>query len=163
MQLIVFYASLLVLQGYVAVLLAPLPAPDLFVVAMLTLLWRLPAWQLVLIGYGIGLLQDIVGHGSLGIHALGIAGAALLASLVKSRINQAGLAERLLTVLSALVGKWLVIALLLLWLGRSRNPLEELLRVAPLEALFTVLASVVILPLASRLLDRSALLRKELL
>lgn len=163
MQLVLFYLLLLVAQGTLAVLVAPLPAPDLFLIAMLTLLWRLPAWQMVLVGYGIGLLQDIVGHGNLGLHALGLAGGALLASLVKSLVSQAGFAERLLTALSALVGKWLVFAALLGWLGAGGNPLDTVLRVAPLEALFTMLLSMVVLPMAAWLMEQSSVLRKELL
>ncbi|MDZ7704088.1 MAG: rod shape-determining protein MreD [Trueperaceae bacterium] len=163
MQLVLFYLLLLVAQGTLAVLVAPLPAPDLFLIAMLTLLWRLPAWQMVLVGYGIGLLQDIVGHGNLGLHALGLAGGALLASFVKSLVSQAGFAERLLTALSALVGKWLVFAALLGWLGAGANPLDTVLRVAPLEALFTILLSMVVLPVAAWLMEQSSVLRKELL
>ncbi len=166
MQLVLFYLLLLVAQGVLAVLIAPFPAPDLFLVAMLTFLWRLPAWQLVALGYGIGLLQDIVGHGNLGVHALGLAGGALLASLVKSLVSQAGFAERLLTVLSALVGKWLVFLALLSWLRMPANPVDAIdaaLRVAPLEALFTVLLSVVVLPIAAWLMENSSMLRKEYL
>ena len=39
-------------------------------------------WQLVLVGYGAGLVQDLVGSGVLGSHALALAAAALVASLV---------------------------------------------------------------------------------
>ena len=49
---------------------------------------------MVLFAYGIGLLQDVTGYGYLGLHALGMAGAALLAVFVVSHLSEQGLAER---------------------------------------------------------------------
>ena len=63
MQLIFFYLTLMIIQGGLTALLMPLPPPDLFLLGALTLLWRLSAWQMVL-AYGVGLLQDIMGHGA---------------------------------------------------------------------------------------------------
>ena len=90
MRLALFYLVLVVAQGFLGALMAPLPPPDLFLIGVLTLLYRLPAWQLVLLGYGAGLVQDLVGHGALGVHALGLAGAALVASTVRLQLSQAG-------------------------------------------------------------------------
>lgn len=163
MRLVLFYVLLLVAQGVVVILVAPLPAPDFFLLAVLSLLWRLPAWQLVIAGYGIGLLQDLMGYGELGFHALSLAGAALCASFVKAQLSQTGFFERVWLVVAALVGKWLVIIGLLLWLTRTGNPLLTISRVAPVEALFTLLLAMWLLPLAERLMEKSSLLRKELL
>ena len=60
MRLVLFYLVLLVPQGFLSALLAPVPAPDLFLLAALTLLWRVQPWQLVLVAYGIGILQDML-------------------------------------------------------------------------------------------------------
>lgn len=163
MQLALFYLLLLVLQGFLAALIAPLPAPDLFLVAVLTLLWRIQPWQLVLVAYGIGLLQDVVGHGALGMHGLGLAGGVLLASLVRAQLNHAGFFERLLVILSGLAGKWLVFSALLVWLSGSVSPLAEVLRIAPVEAVLTLIVGAWLLPYAETLMERTALLRKELL
>jgi rod shape-determining protein MreD len=163
MQLALYYLLLLVLQGFLAALIAPLPAPDLFLIAVLTLLWRIQPWQLVLVAYGVGLLQDLVGHGTLGMHGLGLAGGVLLASLVRAQLNQARFFERLLVILSGLLGKWLVFSALLMWLSGSVNPLTEVFRVAPAETVFTVILGLWLLPYAETLMERTTLLRKELL
>ncbi|MEZ4608245.1 MAG: Rod shape-determining protein MreD [Deinococcales bacterium] len=162
MQLILFYIFLMALQGFLAVLVEPLPAPDMFLIAALTLLWRLSAWRIVLVAYGIGLLQDLTGHGQLGLHALGLSAGVLVASLVISQISQSGMLERLLVVLAASLGKWFIFLLLILWLAK-RDPLGEILRLAPLEIFFTLLISMIILPIADELLERNTFLRKELL
>lgn len=163
MRLIVFYLLLIAMQGFLATLIAPLPAPDLFLLGVLTLLWRLPPWQLVLIAYGVGVLQDVMGFGLIGMHGLGLAGAVLLASIVRAQLSQLGLLERALIIFSALVGKWLVFAGLLLWLSGSDNLLVELARVAPLEIVFTVVVGLWLLPFATLMMERSSVLRKELL
>ncbi len=163
MRLVVFYLLLLVAQGLLAVLIAPIPAPDFFLLAVITLLWRLSPWQLVLIGYGVGLLQDVMGFGVLGVHALALSGGILLASVVRAQLSQAGVLERFLAVLAALLGKWLVITGLLFWLTSSSDPITEVMRVAPPEVALTLILSIWILPWAEALFERSSLLRKELL
>jgi rod shape-determining protein MreD len=163
LQLILFYLSLIIVQGSLAALLAPLPAPDLFLLGALTLLWRLPAWQMVLVAYGVGLLQDLMGHGALGFHAFGLAGAVLGGSAVASRLNQAGFSERLLIVTCAILGKWIMFAMMLQWFGNTADLWTTLSRVAPLDALFTLLASMLLLPIAEWLIERDATLKRELL
>ncbi len=162
MRLALFYLVLIVAQGFLGALMAPLPPPDLFLIGVLTLLYRLPAWQLVLLGYGAGLVQDLVGHGALGVHALGLAGAALVASTVRLQLSQEGFLERSLAVLAA-AGKWAVVALLLAWLAEGSVTWVSVGAVAALDAAFTVVAAVVLLPWGFALLARSKALRKELL
>ena len=163
MRLALFYIVLVVAQGLLGALMAPVPPPDLFLIGVLTLLYRLPAWQLVLLGYGAGLLQDLVGHGALGVHALGLAGAALVASTVRAQLSQEGYLERALAVLSAVAGKWIVIAALLWWLARATPDWGSVAAVAALDAAFTVAAALVLLPWGFALLARTKALRKELL
>ncbi len=158
-----FYLVLVVAQGFAGALMAPVPPPDLFLVAVLTLLYRLPAWQLVLFGYGAGLLQDLIGQGALGVHALGLAGAALVASTVRSLLSQEGFLERGLAVLTAVVGKWAVIAVLLLWLSGGRYEWGSVAAVAAIDAALTVAAAMLLLPWGLALLARTKALRKELL
>lgn len=163
MRLALFYLVLLSIQGFLAALLSPLPGPDLFLIAVLTLLWRLPPWQLVAAAYGVGLLQDIVGSGDLGLHAIGLAAAALIASSVRAQLSQSGLFERMLIVLAALAGKWVVTALLLVWLSGSAESLPGTAAVFAVETVFTLVAAALLLPWADALIERTSLLRKELL
>ncbi len=163
MRLALFYVILLAAQGFLGALLGPLPGPDLFLIAVLTLLWRLPPWQLVLAAYGVGLLQDIVGSGDLGLHAIGLAAAVLAASSIRAQLSQSGFFERMLIVLAAMAGKWVVVALLLVWLSGSPESLLGTAAVFAVETTFTVLAAALLLPWAEALIQRTALLRKELL
>jgi rod shape-determining protein MreD len=162
-RLVLFYLVLVVAQGFLSALLAPLPGPDLFLIGVLTLLYRLPAWQLVLVGYGAGLLQDVIGHGALGVHALGLAGAALVASAVRAQLSQQGFLERSLAVLAAVAGKWLVIGVLLVWLSGGPVTLAVAAAVAALDVAFTVAAASLLLPWGFALLARTRLLQRELL
>jgi rod shape-determining protein MreD len=163
-RLVLFFLVLVVTQGFLSTLMAPLPAPDLFLIAVLTLLYRLPAYQLVLAGYGFGLMQDVMGHGALGVHALGLAGAALVATTVRAQLSQSGFLERSLAVVAAVAGKWLVIAVLLAWLAGGPSTLGAIMPIAALDVTFTVVASTVLLPWGYALLARTTLLkRRELL
>lgn len=160
MRLVLLYALLLALQGFLGALMAPLSTPDLFLLGVLTLLWRVPPAPLVVIGYGVGLLQDLIGYGALGVHALGLAGGVLLATFVRSQVSQAGVWERFFVLIAALLGKWLVLTALLFWRGGA-EPLAEVLRVAPLEAAFTILLGMGLLPFADLLRTRGSGLRRE--
>jgi len=162
-RLAIFYLVLVVAQGFAGALMAPVPPPDLFLVGVLTLLYRLPAWQLVLLGYGAGLVQDLIGHGALGVHALGLAAASLVASTVRSLLSQEGYLERTMAVLAAMLGKWAVVAVLLLWLSDGVVGWGSVAAVAALDAAFTVVAAAVLLPWGFALLARTKALRKELL
>jgi rod shape-determining protein MreD len=161
MRLFFFYFLLLLIQGFLGTLLAPLPAPDLFLLAMMTLIWRFQPWQLVLVGYGIGLLQDVVGHGEWGIHAFGLAGAAMTASLLKAQLSQRGTFTRSLLFLAAFVGKWLAITPLLLWQTGTVSSIEGIFRVMPVELFFTLLASLVVIPWGHALMERTLLVRRN--
>ncbi|CAN5850205.1 hypothetical protein BH23DEI1_BH23DEI1_04380 [soil metagenome] len=164
MRLALFYFVLVVTQGFLSTIMAPLPAPDLFLIGVLILLYRVPGWQLVLFGYGAGLLQDVIGHGALGVHALGLAGAALVATTVRSQLSQSGFLERSLAVVAAVVGKWVVVSVLLIWLAGGTSSLGSVAPVAAVDVAFTVVAATVLLPWGYALLARTAMLqRRELL
>ncbi len=163
MRIVAFYLLLVAGQGLLSATFGTLPAPDLFLIAMLTLLGRIAPWQLVLAAYGVGLLQDLVGFGVLGLHAIGLAAAALAATVVRMQLSGTGLLERLLIVMAAQAGKWLVASLLLVWLSGTPEEPVTLLAVAVTETVLTAALALLLLPLADSLLEKSKLLRKELL
>ena len=163
MRVVLFYLLLLAAQGFLSALFGTLPAPDLFLVAVLTLLGRVAPWQLVMAAYGIGLVQDLIGFGDLGLHAIALAGAALVASAVRAQLSGGGLLERLLVVVAAQAGKWIVAALLLVWLSGTPESAVTLLAVAVTETVLTAAVALLLLPWADALLDKSQVLRKELL
>ena len=61
MRVVLFYLLLIAFQGFLSAVFGTLPAPDLFLVIVLTLSGRLAPWQLVVAAYGIGLVQDVIG------------------------------------------------------------------------------------------------------
>lgn len=163
MRLVLFYLILVVAQGFLAALLAPVPPPDLFLLAVLTLLWRIQPWQLVLVAYGVGLVQDLMGHGILGMHAFALSGAALVASFLRAQLTNSGILERMLVVFVATAGKWAVMTGLLLWLADAPFAIGRVAAVAVVEGALTVAAGLLVLPWSAALLERSRVLQKELL
>ena len=163
MRLVAFYVLLLVLQGLLTAVMAPLPAPDLFLIAVLTLLPRMHAWQLVLAAYGIGLLQDLSGHGVVGMHALALAGGALAAVAVTMMLTQSGVMARVLTILAGLAGKWLVMAGMLVWLSGSWGSLASLPLTLLFDSVFTLALGLWLLGLAERLQPPPRGLNREVL
>lgn len=163
MRLLLFYLVLVTAQGFLSALLAPLPPPDLFFIAVLTLLWRLSPWQLVAVGYGVGLVQDMLGHGVLGVHALALATGALAAAGARAQLTGAGVLERMLVVTVGMLGKWVVLAAMLAWLSGTGVLWEDTGAVAAIETLFTVGLAMLLLPWADALIERTAALRKGLL
>lgn len=163
MRVVAFYLLLLSGQGLLSALFGTLPAPDLFLIMALTLLGRIAPWQLVVAAYGIGLVQDVIGFGALGLHAIALAGAALVASAVRAQLTGTGVLERLLMVLSAQAGKWVVAALLLTWLSGTMQDPAQLLAVAVTETVLTAACALVLLPWADAIMNKSKMLQKELL
>lgn len=163
MRVVLFYLLLVAAQGLLSALFGTLPAPDLFLVIVLTLLGRMAPWQFVVAAYGIGLVQDVIGFGDLGVHAIALAGAALVASAVRAQLSGTGLLERLLLIVSAQAGKWVVATALLVWLSGTPEAPATVLAVAVTETVLTVAVALLLLPWADALLDKSQVLRKELL
>lgn len=163
MRLVVFYLLLVLSQGFLSALLSPLPAPDLFLLAMLTLVGRLAPWQLVGAAYGIGLVQDLIGNGVLGVHAFALSAAAMAALLVTAQLSQVGFFEGVLKLLAAVVGKWVAMAAMVVWLSGTFETLVSLPLVAAFDLGFTVIVGLWLLPWADALFERASVLRKELL
>ena len=163
MRLAAFYLLLLVFQGLFGAVLAPLPAPDLFLVAALTLVPRMNPWLLVLAAYGIGLLQDLSGQGVLGMHALALAGGVLAAAAVTRLLSQSGFMERVLVLLAGLIGKWTVLSGMLVWLTGSWSSLATLPATLLFDSVFTLAAGVWLLGLAESLQPSPRGLSREVL
>ena len=163
MRLAAFYILLLVFQGLLTAVMAPLPAPDLFLIAVLTLLPRMNPWQLVLAAYGVGLLQDLSGHGVLGWHALALAGGAMAAAAVTRLLSQSGVMERILVLLAGLAGKWLVMAGMLVWLSGSWGSLGTLPATLLFDSVFTLAVGIWLLGLAENLQPSPRGLSREVL
>ena len=163
MRLALFYLLLLLAQGLFSALLAPWPPPDLFFVAVLTLLRRLPAWQVVLAAYGIGFFQDLIGHGILGFHAFGLAGASVGALFVRTRLTQSGIFERMVLVGVGLGGKWIALTVSMVWMTGTLDVLNSAIRVVPFDIGFSLGFSIWLLPLADILFRRASVMRKELM
>ena len=163
MRLVAFYLFLLAAQGLLSAAFGTLPAPDLFLVAVLTLLGRTAPWQLVGVAYGVGLLQDVVGHGTLGLHAIALAGAALVATAVRGQLSGTGLLERMLITFAAQAGKWVVATALLIWLSGVPAAPATLAAVAVTETVLTIAVALLVLPWAEATFAKSKVLQKELL
>ena len=151
---------LICLQGFLSVMLVPYPPPDLFFVFVISLLWRLPAWRLVLVAYLVGLLQDIIGAGYISLHAITLAAAALVANAVASQLAQRGVLANVVIISSAMLAKWLMFCLLILWLA-NLEPFHQLLRVAPFEFVSSFIACTIFLPFSDWLFRRYDIFRKE--
>ena len=147
-----------VLQGLLTPLFVPWPPPDLLLLAALLPLGRRPLWQVVGLAYLLGLAQDAAGGGTMGLHALALAAGVFVAGVVLPpglELGRAGLGWQLPALLGALTGKWVVLALLLGYLGQSAS-LASVLRVGPLEALLSAAFLCLLSPLLGRVSRRSA-------
>lgn len=108
------------LQSALPVLLAGRAQPDLILLAALTLAARMrPSWGLLL-GYALGMLQDIAGHGMLGFHAAGAAAGVYAGYVVRRLLSTETWLNQLIVVALALSAKWLVFLALAYW---TRLPL----------------------------------------
>ena len=115
-------------QGVMGVVLPVFVSPpDLFLLTALALTSRLtPLWTL-LIGYGLGLVQDILGAGTLGFHAAGIMAGVLAAGFVRRGLSNDNSVNNALGVVAALLTKWLVFIALGYWTRLDAMNLETLL------------------------------------
>ena len=150
-KLLVYAALLIAAQGVLSRLsdAAGIPAPDLFLLTGAALVWRLPpAWALAA-AYGVGLGQDLLGSGTLGLHAAGVMGGALLALLVRRYVADSGLFQSLLTVLLAVTGEWLAFLLLNYWLRADLITVELFRTTVPL----LLAGTLVVFPLWDRLVS----------
>ncbi|CAM3516988.1 Rod shape-determining protein MreD [Deinococcus frigens] len=142
LRAVVYAALLIAVQGVLSRLADSLglAAPDLFLLTAVALAWRMvPAWALVA-AYGVGLGQDLLGGGVLGLHAAGLAGAALLALLIRRYVADSGPVQIVLSVVIAVAGEWLTFAALAYWLRSDLITVSLLLDTVPALLLGTLLA-----------------------
>ncbi|MFC4425424.1 Rod shape-determining protein MreD [Deinococcus navajonensis] len=135
--------TLILVQGLLSRLFDPLglPAPDLFLLTGAALAWRLAPLPALLAAYGVGLGQDLLGGGMLGLHAAGVAGGALLVLTVRRSFGDSGIFQALLTVLAATLGEWLVFLLLTYWMRSDLVTLTTLRGIVPVMFVGTLVIS----------------------
>lgn len=115
--------------------------PDLFLLTAVALAWRLRPVPALLAAYGVGLLQDVLGHGLIGFHAAGAAGGVLLLLGVQRFIQGGGAFQTLLAVTTATAGQWLAFLILTYWLRSGLVTVSSLTTVLPITLLGTLLLS----------------------
>jgi rod shape-determining protein MreD len=137
---ILFFLVILAIQGPLRYLLPPgFGPPDLFLLASLVLAARVkPVWGL-LAAYGLGLVQDLVGHGLLGLHAIGLAGAVLLYYGLQRWLGRHTLLQETLGLLAALLGQWGSYLIVAAWLRDGLITPHTLVTIFPLEVLATLI------------------------
>ncbi|SDE54570.1 rod shape-determining protein MreD [Thermus arciformis] len=111
-------------------------APDLFLVLALGYAARRPFYLGLPVAFALGLLQDLLGYGLLGLHAVGLVLAAYAFYAASRRLAPEGYLPLLSAFLWAFFAKWLGYFLVAYWLRLDLPPL--LLRDIFLEGLFTL-------------------------
>jgi len=153
MRVLLYILLIIAIQGALTRLIPPsvttsVSPPDLFLLTAVALAFRLRPAYALLIAYGIGFLQDILGHGLLGLHAAGTAGGVLLLLGLRKFLSDQGPLQMIVSVTTAVAGQWLTFLILTYWL---RNGLVTVM------TLQTVLPSVLVLTLlAAPLMERFA-------
>ncbi len=140
--------ALIALQSLLSPLLTPYPPADLFSLAALTFMGRFRLPAVLLVAYALGLVQDAVGSGQLGLHALGLAAGVFGGSLAAPRTAflHAGLARKAIVLCLAWSCKWLTFTLLLTYLGHAQ-PAAVLGQSAGLELALTLTVTALLHPL----------------
>jgi rod shape-determining protein MreD len=139
---LLYFLLLIGLQGALSSLLGRLGVtpPNLFLLTGIALALRMRALPALLAGYGVGLLQDVLGHGLIGLHAAGVAGGVLVIVGLRRSITDSGVFQSILTVASAILGQWAAFLVLTYWLRGGLVSVEALAHVLPWEAGLTLLA-----------------------
>ncbi|MGC8875830.1 rod shape-determining protein MreD [Thermus sp.] len=111
-------------------------APDLFLVLALWYAARRPFYLGLPAAFSLGLLQDLLGYGLLGLHAVGLTLATYAFYAAGRRLSPEGYLPRLFAFFWAFLAKWLGYFLVAYWLRLDLPPLVlgDLL----LEGLFTL-------------------------
>lgn len=117
------------------------PAPDLFLLTGLALGLRAAPLPALLLAYGVGFGQDLLGGGALGLHAAGVAGGTLLVLLLRRFLSDSGVLLLPLAVLAALLGEWLTFVVLNYWLRAGLVTVDLLVRNVPLQLLLLLLVA----------------------
>ena len=149
MRILLYLLLIVGVQGALTRLLPEkVSPPDLFLLTGVALALRLRPLPALMAGYGIGLVQDILGHGLIGLHAAGVAAGVLFVLGLRKFLSDRGLLQTVVTVTAAVAGQWLAYLAITYWL---RGGLVTVTTVS------TVLPVVLVLTLASApLLERLA-------
>ncbi|GGJ63877.1 Rod shape-determining protein MreD [Deinococcus aquiradiocola] len=141
LRAIVYFVLLIGLQGAVTSLLTRVGVtpPDLFLLTGVAYALRLRALPAVLAGYGVGLLQDVLGHGLLGLHAAGVGAGVLVLVGLRRFITDSGVFQSILTVVGAILGQWAAFLILTYWLRGGLVTVDSLVHVLPWELGLTLL------------------------
>ena len=141
LRIIVYFVLLIGLQGALSSLLtrAGITPPNLFLLTGAACALRLRSVPALLAGYAVGLLQDVLGHGLLGLHAAGIAGGVLILIGLRRFITDSGVFQSILTVVSAILGQWAAFLILTYWLRGGLVTVDALEKVLPWELVLTLL------------------------
>lgn len=137
---LVFVLVVLGLQGMLGALLpVSVSPPDLFLLTAWALTSRVSLPWAIGVGYGVGLVQDILGAGMLGFHAAGVMMGVVVANFVRRGLSSESNLNQALALLVAIIAKWLVLIVLGYWVRLSAMNLETLVyRFVP-ELLTTLL------------------------
>ncbi len=138
-------AYLLLLIGVQGALSRLLPAqispPDLFLLTGVALAHRLRPLAALLTAYGLGLVQDVLGHGLIGLHAAGLAAGVLLVLLLRTFLSGRGAVQLAVTVTAAVAGQWLAFLALTYWLRNGLVTVGTLQSVLPALLIATLIAA----------------------
>ena len=138
---LLYFLLLIGLQGALSSLLTRVGVtpPDLFLLTGVAYALRLRSLPALLAGYGVGLLQDVLGHGLLGLHAAGVAAGVLVLIGLRRFFTDSGIFQSILTVVSAILGQWAAFLVLTYWLRGGLVTVDALTHVLPWETGLTLL------------------------
>lgn len=142
MRILLYLLLIVGVQGALTRLLpAYVSPPDLFLLTAVALALRLRPFPALLLAYAIGLFQDLLGNGLLGLHAAGVAGGVLLLLGLRKFLSDRGLLQMVVTVVTAVAGQWLTFLILTYWLRDNLVTVNTLSRVLPSVLILTLLAA----------------------
>lgn len=140
MRALLYFLVLIGVQGALSRLLpAAITPPDLFLLTGVALALRWRPTLAVAGGYGVGLIQDVLGHGALGFHAAGVAAGCLLVLGLREFVADTGLLQVVVTVLAAVAGQWAAYLVLSYWLRNDLVTVASLTGVLPIMLAGTLL------------------------
>ncbi len=132
-RVLLYFLVLIGVQGALSRLLPmTVTPPDLFLLTGVALALRWRPWLAVLGAFGVGLAQDVLGHGALGFHAAGVAGGALLVLGLRKFLAGGGFLQVTVTVLTAVVGQWAAFLVISYWLRNDLVTIPSLMNVLPI-------------------------------
>lgn len=151
---LLFVLFAVVLQGIFPILLPRawgFDGPDLFLLLALIFASRLPMNWGMLVAFVIGLFQDALGAGLMGLHATALSGAVYLFYGARVWLSQQTPGRETVCLILALIGQWTVFLFLTYWLRSNLVTVHTLYTVLPSQVVFTLLFT----PLMYRFADWS--------